>query len=325
MSTEEQQQQTFNLPTQFRLDPQQGLDVETLTPYLREILTLCFRFVDFREGAIEQLVFVDEDRFGETVYEFQQQAGRTQEYTNRGYFRAITKNVPRAREDGGVTSTIVVDSRIFYRLAEMIEQGVPLEEWDTDHQFWLHILVTEFARCLDHAERKDIADAEFDFEETYDHLLISAHYVPTVVGSFVTGVLASRSVTPALREKLITDWHQSVGDVLDPLLDRKMGFDGNLMRDAAHAFWSFLSLYGQLIGHGVGKPSLGDVPPWPHAGEEAESALEEFAAALRSLWDLYPNLPPHEELTALLLTPWHRLTEAHGFIFNDEPEEEDEE
>ena len=63
MSTEEQQQQpTFNLPTQFRLDPQQGLDVETLTPFLREIHTPCFRFVEFREGAIEQLVFVDEDR-----------------------------------------------------------------------------------------------------------------------------------------------------------------------------------------------------------------------------------------------------------------------
>lgn len=320
------EQRTITVPAQFRIAAQEGLDAETLAHYLREILALCFRFVEFREGAVEQLVIADEDRFGETVYEFQRQADRQQVYTDRGYFRAVTKNIPREVEGGGVTSTVVIDSRIFYRLAEIIESGTPLEEWDTDHQFWLHIFVNEFARSLDHAERNDIGDAsEFNFEEEHDYLRISAHYAPAVVGNFFAAALAAASVTPQLHAKLVSDWHDSARDVTNPLLNRKMGGPagwGNLSRDAANAFWSLLTLYGQLVGHITGNPSLGSVQPWPLAGDEAAAALEETAAVLRRLWDLYPNIPAQEEITEQLLAPWRRLTASHGFIFNGDDDDE---
>jgi hypothetical protein len=314
------------LPAQFRIAAQEGVDAETLSHYLREVLALCFRFVEFREGAVEQLVIADEDRFGDTVYEFQRQAGQQEGYTDRGYFRAVTKNIPRALEGGGVTSTIVIDSRIFYRLAEMIDQGVPLEEWDTNHQFWLHIFVNEFARSIDHAERVDVGDAtEFNFEEEHDYLRISEHYAPAVANNFFASALAAPSVTPALHAKQISDWHDTARDIVRPLLDRKTGGPGgwgNLMRDAAHGFWSLLTLYGQLVGYTVGNPALGPIEPWPHAGDEARAALEETASVLRRLWELYPNVPAQEEITQQLLETWRQLTASHGFIFNGDDDDE---
>ena len=311
---------TITVPAQFRIAPQEGLDAEALSNYLSEVLALCFSFVEFREGAVEQLVIADEDRFGEAVYEFQRRAGHQQVYTDRGYFRAVTKNIPRALEGGGVASTIVIDSRIFYRLSEIIESGVPLEEWDTDHQFWLNIFVTEFARSLDHARRGDVGDAaEFNFEQEYDYLRIADHYAPAVVNNFFASALAAASVTPALHAKQISDLHDSARDIIRPLLDRKMGGPagwGNLMRDAANGLWSLLTLYGQLVGHVAGNPSLDPVQPWPHAGEEAVAALEETAAILRRLWESYPNVPAQDEITEQLLAPWLRLTASHGFIFD---------
>ncbi|MFL6284454.1 MAG: hypothetical protein ACJ74Q_15020 [Pyrinomonadaceae bacterium] len=322
----EGEQRTITVPAQFRIAPQEGLDAESLAHYLREVLALCFRFVEFREGAVEQLVIADEDRFGEAVFEFQRQAGRQQVYTDRGYFRAVTKNIPREVEGGGVTSTIVIDSRIFYRLSEIIESGVPLEEWDTNHQFWLHIFVNEFARSLDHAERADVGDAaEFNFEEEHDYLRIAAHYAPAVVNNFFASALAAAAVTPQLQAKQVSDLHDSARDIIRPLLDRKIGGPagwGNLLRDAANAFWSLLTLYGQLIGHVAGNSSLGPVQPWPHAGDEAAAALDETASVLRRLWDMYPTVPQQEEITEQLLTPWRKLTASHGFIFNGDEEEE---
>ncbi len=278
-------------------------------------------------GPSSRLVITDEDRFGETVYEFQRQAGRQQVYTDRGYFRAVTKNIPRELEGGGVTSTIVIDSRIFYRLSEIIESGVPLEEWDTNHQFWLHIFVNEFARSLDHTTRGDTgAAAEFNFEEEHDYLRIAAHYAPAVVNNFFASALAAASVTPQLHAKQISDLHDSARDIIRPLLDRKIGGPagwGNLLRDAANAFWALVTLYGQLIGHVAGNPSLGPVQPWPHAGEEAVAALEETAAVLRGLWESYPNVPSQDEITERLLAPWQQLTASHGFIFNGDEEDEE--
>lgn len=320
------EQRTITVPAQFRIAAQEGLDAETLGHYLSEVLALCFRFVEFREGAVEQLVIADEDRFGETVYEFQRQAGQQQGYTDRGYFRAVTKNIPRTLEGGGVTSTIVIDSRIFYRLSEIIESGTPLEEWDTNHRFWLHIFVNEFARSLDHAERGDTGDAaEFNFEEEHDYLRIADHYAPAVVGNFFAAALAAAAVTPALHAQQFSDLNDSARDVINPLLDRKMGGPagwGNLMRDAANAFWSLLTLYGQLVGHAAGNPSLDAARPWSRAGEEAAAALEEIASILRRFWELYPNVPTQDEMTEQLLAPWLRLTASHGFIFNGDDDNE---
>lgn len=317
--------QTKSFPLSFKL--KENIDTEAIIPHIQTIFDYCSQYVDFAQAPVEQMMFADPDLLGETIYEFQDQAGRSRGYTE-GYLTVGAATIPRTLEDGRVTNTIVFNVAPLWRMIEACDQGLPLAEWDEFQQFWLYMLIHEFGHCRDNAVRKDLTDRRLDPEEWEDYKELHTYYAGVLVHEFAACAHAGPSVSSALHRHMIENWHKLVDDVVDPLLTRKLSYAIiGLMEDVANAFWVFMVEYAKLVGHTVTNPALGEVPPWPLAGEKVEPALEGIAEVLREIWAGYPDFPSEEQMLERLLPHWHTLTRAHGFIFKEEGEadEEDEE
>ncbi len=299
-------------------------NAQAWVPYLQQIFQYAVRFVRLEPGAVEKIVIADAPLFGQTIYEYQDRAGRTRGYSDKGYLTAVSKNISRRTEDGRITSTIIIQSGIMGGLVEMCVQGVQLEDWDVDHRFWFYILIQELSRSQDNSEREFIGDRDFNFEEEYDEIPIATHYVPIVVGNLIVGAYGGLAVTPELQQYLINSWHATARDLVEPLLDRKMAWAGitTIVRDAANVFWALLFQYANLFGNTLTNPELEKIPAWRTPGEEEESALRLFDQVLTGLWDLHPQLPPEDQIVKQVLPIWRAVMEAHGFGYEEAKDSE---
>lgn len=314
----------ISFPIEFRLAEGESVDPELLTPPLQQIFQYCNQFIDLPKAALERVVLTNPARMSETIYEFQDKAGRSRGHTE-GYLQTAGKAIPRVTEEGGVVNTLVIDLRIMLALIAACQQETPLEDWDVDTRFWFSVLIVTVGHCIDNAVRGDVADRTLDPEGDDDYLTLARYYVPTVVGQFVAGVLAGPVFTTELQNREITNWQTTVRTVVDPLVDRKFYVGGlpGLMTDVTHTFWGLLTQYAGLVGHTVSNPELGEVPvSWTYR-EEEEPALRRIAEYLRQLWTEYPNLPSEDSLVENLLPQWQALTASHGFIFREGDDEED--
>lgn len=314
----------ISFPVEFRIQPQEGVTSEFLLQPVEQIFAYAYQFITLHPGAVERVVVADPDKLGETIFEFQDSASKARSYTGqKGYFHTVGKTIARRLPDGIVTSTVVIDSRLAYRMLEACIDDLPLDQWDNDLRHWLYCLVHELGHCIDNNLRGDDSDFTINLEEETDWRIITQHYCNVIIGEFLACWHSAQAITPELHQKMITDWHKHVSEMTDQVLRQKMAYYFIAGTNAAHVFWVVLLEYAKIIGHQINNQDLSPVPPWPDAEPEEVEVLNQFAAILPDIIADYPNIPAEETLLTRFLPLWHRLTEGYGFSFSAEEEGDD--
>jgi|GEM_PF-5833399 len=335
------EQESWNFDLSFRVtipavtDPEDETYkriVNVVLAALRYAISTC----SFAPDSVESIVVADPAEMGEVIHTWQDDAGIKRGYTGDlgAEFATAAKTVARTTESGEVKSKIVIMSGLLYEIVDVIEQGLPLEEWEVQKKLALYVPAHELGHGHDNFLRKHVRGDEIDLKEERDLELISKHYAGVLASEFLACFYSSAVVSPEFQKYLIEEWRRQADELIESVINQKFSLSGDAFWFASHNLWFVMVEFAKLVGHRCGNPELPRPVPWGHALKDelvVFEKLEDFLVAKLappaaiSGNQSHISQSPEFDLDGFvfdnLFPVWKSLCECYGLGFGDEEDD----